>query len=148
VRRYAVEVGGHTHTIDVEEITAERFHVRVGGQEFELRLSQAEEVFRPPPQEALPPLPATPPRLFPPAPLAVAGGAAEVRAPMPGSVISVEVEPGASVRRGDTLLRLEAMKMINQVRTHRDGVIAEVKAKPGQSVGFGDVLVTFTADPA
>lgn len=148
MRRYAVEVGGRTHTIDVEEITAERFRVRVGGHEFELRLSQAEELgYRPPAIEGLPPVPVTaPPPLPPPPALATDAGPADVRAPMPGTVVSVEVEPGAVVHRGDTLVRLEAMKMINQVRAHRDGVVAEVKATPGQNAAFGEVLVTFEQD--
>lgn len=151
MRRYAVEVGGRTHTIDVEEITAEMFHVRVGGHEFELRLSQAEEVassYRPPPIEGLPPVPATAPPPQPPPPEPTPTGSSDVRAPMPGTVLSIEVQPGAAVRRGDTLVRLEAMKMINQVRAHRDGVVAEVKATAGQSVGFGEVLLTFARDEA
>jgi biotin carboxyl carrier protein len=150
VRRYTVEVGGRTHTIDVEEITAEKFHVRVGGHDFDLTLSlQAEEVassYRPPPIEGLPPVPATAPPPLPPAPDRVLAASAEVRAPMPGTVLSVEVAPGAVVKRGDTLVRLEAMKMINQVRAHRDGVVAEVKAAPGQAAAFGDVLVTLVQD--
>lgn len=149
MRRYAVEVGGRTHTIDVEELTAERFHVRVGGHEFDLTLSQAEEIassYRPPPIEGLPHVPATAPPPLPPPAVPTAGGSGDVRAPMPGTVLSVEVQPGAAVRRGDTLVRLEAMKMINQVRAHRDGVVAEVKAAPGQTVGFGEVLVTFAQD--
>jgi biotin carboxyl carrier protein len=157
MRRYAVEVGGRTHTIDVEEITAERFRVRVGGHEFELRLSQAEDV----PLESVTPQvagavhagapPSRPvmvdeiahlPRVAPP-PLVGESDSLDVRAPMPGTVVSVEVLPGAAVRRGDALVRLEAMKMINHVRAPRDGVVAEVKVEPGRSVAFGDPLVTF-----
>lgn len=149
MRRYTVEVGGRTHTIDVEELTAEKFHVRVGGHDFDLTLSQAEEIvssYRPPPIEGLPPVPTTAPPPLPPPPALAAGGPAEVRAPMPGTILSVEVQPGAAVKRGDTLVRLEAMKMINQVRAHRDGVVAEVKAVPGQTAAFGDVLVTLAQD--
>lgn len=155
MKRYAVEVGGRTHVVEVEELTAERFHVRVGGHAFELKLSRAEEVPAepvalepraartdvrpaPPPVESLP-------RVAPP-PLAGAAGAGEVRAPMPGTVTSVEVRPGDVVRRGQTLVRLEAMKMLNHVRAARDGVVAEVTAEAGRSVGFGDVLLTFRPD--
>jgi biotin carboxyl carrier protein len=157
MRRYTVEVGGRTHTIDVEEVTAERFRVRVGDHEFELKLSQAEDV----PVEVVTPhmagaapagarLPRPPmveelarlPRVAPP-PLLGDSGSLDVRAPMPGTVVSVEVRPGGAVRRGEPLVRLEAMKMINHVRAPRDGVVAEVRVEPGQSVAFGDPLVTF-----
>lgn len=149
MRRYTVQVGGRTHTIDVDEITAERFHVRVGGHDFDLSLSQAEDVassYRPPPLEHLPPVPTTAPPPLPPPPERTLAGLADVRAPMPGTVLSVEVQPGATVRRGDTLVRLEAMKMVNQVRAHRDGVVAEVKVSAGQTAAYGDVLVTFARD--
>jgi biotin carboxyl carrier protein len=156
MRRYAVEVGGRTHVVDVEELTAERFRVRVGGHDFELKLSRAEEVPGAPvaiaqqaaggAARAVPPPPVgTLPPLAPP-PLPAAAGAAEVRAPMPGTVTSVEVRPGEAVRRGQTLARLEAMKMLNHVRAPRDGVVARVEVEAGATVGFGDVLLSLGPD--
>ena len=72
---------------------------------------------------------------------AEAGNAAHVGAPMPGTVVTVAVAPGAKVARGDTLLTLEAMKMEAAVRAERDGEVAEVLAKPGQHVEAKDLLV-------
>jgi len=153
MRRYAVEVGGRTHVVDVEELTAERFHVRIAGHQFELKLSRAEEVPSAPaaevaqfphgdPRRSAPAAAYSQPLVAPP-PLTSAAGGADVRAPMPGTVIRVEVRPGDAVRAGQTLVRLEAMKMLNHVRTPRDGVVADVRVEAGATVGFGDVLVTF-----
>ncbi|MEO1038258.1 MAG: acetyl/propionyl/methylcrotonyl-CoA carboxylase subunit alpha [Pseudomonadota bacterium] len=69
---------------------------------------------------------------------------AVVRAPMPGKVLSVSIEPGAAVSRGDTLLVLEAMKMEHALAAPRDGVVETVSITAGAQVNDGDVLVTLT----
>ncbi len=78
------------------------------------------------------------PRFPPPTREDVAGGC---RAPMPGKILSVRVEPGQTVRKGTLLVILEAMKMEHEVVAPHDGVVAEVRAEVGQQVDAGDVLV-------
>ena len=77
----------------------------------------------------------------PPARKIEAGNPNHVGAPMPGTVATVTVAPGAKVARGDILLTLEAMKMQTAVRAESDGEVAEVLAKPGQAVDVKDLLV-------
>lgn len=67
----------------------------------------------------------------------------EVRAPMPGLVLSVQVEAGQAVKNGDALLVLEAMKMENELRAPNDVVVASVHVKPGDAVGKNELLVAF-----
>ncbi|WP_327091350.1 ATP-grasp domain-containing protein [Nonomuraea sp. NBC_01738] len=62
-------------------------------------------------------------------------------APMPGSVLRVEVEPGDRVARGQVVVVLEAMKMEHQISAPVDGVVAEVSAEKGRQVDAGAVLV-------
>ncbi len=79
-----------------------------------------------------------------------ASGAAsevKVKAPMPGVVLSVPVEAGQTVREGDVLCILEAMKMQNEIRANRDGVVQSVGVEPGRSVARNDLLVVL-APPA
>jgi biotin carboxyl carrier protein len=66
----------------------------------------------------------------------------ELSAPMPATVVRVLVEPGASVRRGDTLLMLEAMKMELPVRAPRDGVVKTIDCQAGDLVQPGQQLIT------
>ena len=68
-------------------------------------------------------------------------GGNNVKAPMPGKVLSVLARPGKAVTRGETLAVLEAMKMEHALAAPRDGVVEAVHAVAGQQVADGDVLV-------
>jgi biotin carboxyl carrier protein len=73
---------------------------------------------------------------------AVAGeGPLEVRAIIPGRVVSVAVATGDAVTAGQPLLVLEAMKMQNELRASRDGTVARVATAPGTTVEVGDLLL-------
>lgn len=65
----------------------------------------------------------------------------EIRAPMPGLVISLAVTEGQEVREGERILILEAMKMENSILIHADGRIKKIRVSPGQAVDKGQVLV-------
>jgi biotin carboxyl carrier protein len=67
----------------------------------------------------------------------------EVRAPMPGDVLGVLVQPGDTITAGGKLIVLEAMKMKNVIRSPRDGRVAIVHVAAGQTVDQGDVLISF-----
>ena len=87
--------------------------------------------------------PAAPAPAAAPAPTpAGAAGAVTVSAPMPGNILDVRVQPGASVKAGDTLMILEAMKMENEISAPQDGTIASVNVRKGDTVASGDVLCT------
>ena len=79
----------------------------------------------------------------PAAPAAPASaGAVEVKAPMPGNILDVKVAAGASVKAGDVLVILEAMKMENEISAPQDGTIASVNVRKGDVVNSGDLLIT------
>ena len=71
-----------------------------------------------------------------------AAGAVSVTAPMPGNILDVKVKAGDSVKAGDTLLILEAMKMENEISAPQDGTIASVNVRKGDVVNSGDLLIT------
>ncbi len=67
-------------------------------------------------------------------------GAAEILAPMPGKVVRVHTEAGASVEKGAGVVVVEAMKMQNEMKSPREGVVVSINVKPGDTVNAGDVL--------
>ncbi len=66
----------------------------------------------------------------------------EVRAPMPGLVLRVLVEPGQAIEEGDRLVVLEAMKMENELRAPASGTVAAVHVQAGAAVGKNELLVS------
>jgi len=66
-----------------------------------------------------------------------------IKAPMPGLIIDLKVQAGSTVKAGDPLLILEAMKMENIIKSSGEGIVKSVKVKKGDSVEKGEVLIEF-----
>jgi len=64
-----------------------------------------------------------------------------ISAPLPGVVISINVKKGDMVKEGDSLIKLVAMKMENDIIAERNGIVKEIKAKKNSSVNTGDILI-------
>ena len=62
---------------------------------------------------------------------------------MPGTILSVTASAGQTVKRGEVLLILEAMKMENEIVAHIDGTISGIYVQKGSTVNAGDILVAF-----
>ncbi len=65
----------------------------------------------------------------------------DIKAPMPGLVLNVNVEPGQAVQKGSALLILEAMKMENVIKSPGDGVVKSINVKQGEAVEKGYLLI-------
>ena len=72
----------------------------------------------------------------------VAADASAVTSPMPGTILEVKVSAGQTVKKGDVICVLEAMKMENDIPAPCDGVVASINVQKGASVGAGDVIAT------
>ncbi len=67
----------------------------------------------------------------------------EIKAPMPGLVVEVKIAEGDTVKKGDAILVLEAMKMENNIKSPTDGVIKKIHVKKGMAVEKNQVLINF-----
>ncbi len=84
---------------------------------------------------------AAPAAAAPAAPVAAApAGGETVNAPMPGNILAVNVQNGATVKKGDVLMILEAMKMENEIMSPCDGTVSSVSVQKGAAVETGAVL--------
>ncbi len=84
---------------------------------------------------------AAPAAAAPAAAPAVTGAGEAVNAPMPGTILKVNVTQGQAVKAGDVLCVLEAMKMENDITAPKDGTVTQVVTAKGASVSTGDPLV-------
>ena len=124
--KYKVTLNGRTYEIEVEAGKAMCL------DEYEAIVPAAAPVAAPAPAAA--------PVAAAPAAASVAAGEA-VSAPMPGTILKVNVQNGQAVKEGDVLCVLEAMKMENEIMAPKAGTVAQVVAAKGASVNTGDVLV-------
>ncbi len=74
-------------------------------------------------------------------PAAPVAGGTKVSAPMPGTILDVKCTEGSTVKKGDVLVILEAMKMENEIVSPADGAVKQIAVAKGASVSSGDVLV-------
>lgn len=130
-----------------------KFNIKVNGQAYEVEVEEVAGGFAPAP--VVPVAAALAPAVAPvaapapekaeakaaPAPVSVAApaGGTQLKAPMPGTVIDFKATNGAAVKKGQTILILEAMKMENEIVAPVDGVITFVASK-GASVNTDDLL--------
>ncbi len=71
-----------------------------------------------------------------------AEGAVKVAAPMPGKILAIKINAGQTVKKGDVIMILEAMKMENEITAPEDGTIAGINVAVGDSVESGDTLAS------
>ena len=69
-------------------------------------------------------------------------GSFKVSSPMPGKIVSVKANIGQTLRKGEVILILEAMKMENEIVAPQDGTVASINVTAGQSVDAGTLLTT------
>ena len=125
------------------------FNITVNGVTYEVTVEEtAGGVSAPVAAPAAPSAPvATPPPAAAPAPKAapaspVAAGSKSVTAPMPGTILKMNVTIGQEVKKDDLVCILEAMKMENEIFAAEGGKVVAINAPQGASVNAGDVIVT------
>ncbi len=123
MKKYQITVNGNTYEVEVEEVSSGAASAPV----------QAAPVAAAPKAAAAPAAPKA---------AAAPAGTKPITAPMPGTILEVKVSVGQSVKRGETMFILEAMKMENEIPATEDGVVASVDTSKGASVATGAVLAT------
>lgn len=113
-----------------------KYRVNVNGTDYEITLEEVTGAEASKPAAA--PAPAAPAA----APVVPTAGSEKIVSPMPGNILSVNVKVGDSVKKGQVLLILEAMKMENEIMAPKDGTITSVNVQKGSTVESGALLVT------
>lgn len=147
MNKFEYKVQGVDYEVEIEEMEGNIAKVSVNGIPFEVELKQpinpAKAITRP---KVVAPAPAAAapaaPVARPAAPAVPAGAGSPVKAPLPGTISSVNVKVGDKVNVGDTVVVLEAMKMQNNIEAENSGTVTSILVNQGDSVMEGATLIT------
>ena len=145
MKEFAFKINGVEYKCAVEEIEAGKTQVTVNGKVYEVETEAAAPAVKPAaPKPAAAPAPkpaAAPAAKAETKPAAAPAAGLQVKSPLPGSVIKVLVSEGQAVKKGDTLLTLESMKMENAIMAEQDGTVKQIAVSAGQNVMQYDLLI-------
>ena len=144
MKEYKYKINGEEYNVIINEVSDITAQVEVNGASYTVEWEKPVApkpvvVAKPVASAAKPAAPASAPAAAAPAP--AAGGYA-IKTPLPGVIISIKVNVGDTVAKGQTVAVLEAMKMENNITSDRDGKIASVAVSAGDTVADGAILVT------
>lgn len=138
MKEYKYKINGNEYTVAVGDIEENNVQVTVNGTDYTVELEKSEKpkikpVVRPASAAPLAPAPA----MARPA----AGAKGGIKSPLPGVILEIKVKEGDLVKRGQTLLVLEAMKMENDIKTDHDGKVVAINVSKGESILEGTDLI-------
>ena len=146
MKEFAFKINGVEYKCAVEPIEAGKTNVTVNGKVYTVETEAPaapapKPVAKPAPAPAKPATAPAAPKAEAPKPAAAPAAGVQVKSPLPGSVVKVLVSEGQAVKKGDTLLTLESMKMENAIMAEADGTVKQIAVTPGQNVMQDDLLI-------
>ena len=149
MNKYQYKVQGVDYEVEIEEVEGNIAKVNVNGIPFEVELQQPinaakhPSIVKPKVEAPKPVATSAPTQPAAPAQPAVSAGVGNAqKAPLPGTITSVNVKVGDTVNIGDTVIVLEAMKMQNNIEAEYAGTVTSVSVNPGDSVLEGSIMLT------
>jgi len=140
MKQYKYKINGNLYNVTVNDVEDNIANVEVNGTSYKVELDK--------PVKAAPKTvtrPAAAPKTETGAPVVTKQPTASqkdgVKSPLPGVILDIKVKEGDTVKRGQTIIILEAMKMENNINANKDGKVAEIKVNKGDSVLEGTDLV-------
>lgn len=147
MNKYQYKVQGVDYDVEIVDVEGNIAKVSVNGIPFEVELKEPIKASHMPKRPVVKPA-AAPAAAAPVAapkaekPAAAAGAGTKIKAPLPGTITEMKVKVGDTVKSGDTVVVLEAMKMQNNIEAECGGTVTSVLVNPGDTVMEGDTLIT------
>ena len=145
MKEYKYKINGNLYNVVIGDIEENIAHVEVNGTHYTVEMEKkpkAAPAPKPVVRPAAKPAAAPAPAAAAPAAKPAAGGAKSgVKSPLPGVILDIKVNVGDAVKKGQTIIILEAMKMENSINADKDGKIAAINVSKGESVLEGTDLV-------
>ena len=139
MKEYRYKINGNLYKVTVGDIEDNNVRVEVNGTPYTVELEKQNKPKIKPVVRTASTTPAAPPAAVT-RPASV-GSKSGITSPLPGVILEIKVKEGDTVKRGQTLLVLEAMKMENDIKADRDGKVTAIKVSKGESILEGTDLI-------
>jgi glutaconyl-CoA/methylmalonyl-CoA decarboxylase subunit gamma len=144
MKNYKFTIHGNQYEVNIISVEDNIAELEVNGTNYKVEVDKAIQQTKTPKlvrQQAVPSTDSHPSVVKTSAPTAPKG-AGHIKSPLPGVILDLFVKEGDTVKQGQKLLCLEAMKMENNIDSDKDGKIIKINVNKGDSVMEGDILVT------
>jgi biotin carboxyl carrier protein len=138
-KKYKYKINGNLYKVTIEDIEENIAQVEVNGTRYKVEMEEKPKSSVKPIVRSMPNSPAAPTTTV--TKPAVKSSKSGVKSPLPGVVLELKVKVGDAVKRGQTLIILEAMKMENNINADKDGTVTAINVNKGDSVLEGTDLV-------
>ena len=146
MKEYKFKINGNEYNVAVNSVLGNIADVTVNGTSYQVEMENAPAAPIQAVQSAAPAQPVAPAAPVAPSPVkaapSAAGAAKAVKSPLPGVIISVNVNVGDNVKAGQVIAILEAMKMENEIQAESDGTVSAICVAKGDTIQQGDSIVT------
>lgn len=145
MKEYSFKINGNRYDVAINSLSGNIADVTVNGVSYQVEMENASapaQTSAAPASASAVQVPSAPVQPASPAPVSATGQGKPVTSPLPGVIIDIKVKVGDTVKAGQTIAVLEAMKMENDIQAEWDGVVTAVNASKGDSVLEGAVIVT------
>lgn len=136
MKKYKLNINGNTYTVQIDEAEKNSIKMQVNGTAYDVVLENEVKTSKTPRLVRAEPRPTLNVN-----PLAAQKTAKKITAPLPGTVLKICVKEGDTIKTGDDLIILEAMKMENTIQADSSGVVKAISVQNGSSVLQGDTLL-------
>ena len=142
MKEYKYKINGNLYNVVIGDMEENIAHVEVNGTHYTVEMEKKPKAAPAPKPVARPVAkPAAAPAAAPVAKPAAASAKSGVKSPLPGVILDIKVNVGDEVKKGQTLIILEAMKMENSINADKDGKVTAINVSKGESVLEGTDLV-------
>ena len=142
MKEYKYKINGNLYNVVIGDIEENIAHVEVNGTHYTVEMEKKPKAAPAPKPVARPAAkPAAAPAAAPAAKPAAGGAKSGVKSPLPGVILDIKVKEGDEVKKGQTIIILEAMKMENSINADKDGKVTAINVSKGESVLEGTDLV-------
>ena len=139
MKDFKFKINGNEYNVEIEDVVENIAHIQVNGAKYEVEMEKRVDVPRPAPVRKSGGSDVAHTKTAQPAAASTNGVA--IKSPLPGVIMRIPIRVGDVVKKGQTVIVMEAMKMENNISSECDGTISAIRVTEGQAVLQGDLLI-------